>query len=73
MPPEAEILARAILSITHLESLTIKVPGSRSPFLDHIVQQLPHLREPYCVQGCYSSHYCGKSGSNARSTIGGLL
>jgi len=54
VPPREDILARALLSMTHLESLTLNV-ASQSPFLDHVVQQLPHLRKLHCVPGTYSS------------------
>ena len=57
VPPEEKekTLVHALLSMTHLVSLTIHIRDSPSPFLDHVVPQLPNLRELYCAHGSYSS------------------
>jgi len=55
VPPKEEILVRTLLSMTHLTSLAINVPGCPSPFLDHVVPQLPHLRDLRCRRPSYSS------------------
>jgi len=55
VPPKEEIIVRTLLSMTHITSLAINVPGSPSPFLDHVVPQLPHLRDLHCRRPSYSS------------------